>query len=243
MTDQGGAIDQAGARKPLVLDPSAPLAIEWTAERLAEGGVVSFPTDTVYALAGSLAHPAALARIMAVKRRPDDKPLPVLLASPANLRDVADLSDEVDAALGALAARFWPGPLTLVVPARQGLPLEVLGRDDRGRASVGVRVPAHFLAIEVIERAGGSIAATSANRSGEPAACSAAEVAATIGPDIDLVLDGGLSPGGTASTVVAVTGDDIEVLRSGPIPVDDIARAWAEIALRRSRLAPPGNSG
>lgn len=232
MSDQHpGRDDPLGRphRPPVLLEPSAPRAIEWTAERVADGGVVSFPTDTVYALAGSLAHPAALARIQAVKRRPDGKPLPVLLAAPANLRDVAALSDEDGERLASLAARFWPGPFTLVVPAREGLPDEVLGRDERGRVTVGVRVPSHFLAIEVISRAGGSLAATSANRSGEEPARTAAEVVATIGPEIDILLDGGSCPGGSASTVVAVTDAGIAVLREGPVARGDVEAAWAEI--------------
>lgn len=216
-------------RPPVLLEPSAPRAIEWTAERVAEGGVVSFPTDTVYALAGSLAHPAALARIQSIKRRPDGKPLPVLLASPANLRDVAALADDYGAMLASLASRFWPGPFTLVVPARDGLPDEVLGRDARGKATIGVRAPAHFLAIEVISRAGGSLAATSANRSGDDPARTAAEVAATIGPELDILLDGGSCPGGSASTVVAVTDVGIAVMREGPIAREDVEAAWAEI--------------
>lgn len=216
-------------RPPVLLEPSAPMAIEWTAERVADGGVVSFPTDTVYALSGSLAHPAALVRIQSIKRRPDGKALPVLLASPTNLRDVADLSDEANERLVSLANRFWPGPFTLVVPARHGLPDEVLGRDARGRPTVGVRVPAHFLAIEVISRAGGALAATSANRSGEDPARTAAEVAATIGPELDILLDGGSCPGGSASTVVAVTDSGVAVLREGPVARAEVEAAWAEI--------------
>ncbi len=232
MSDIPSRLDDAPDRprnRQVILDPSAPRAIEWTAEQVAEGGVVAFPTDTVYALAGSLAHPAAVARIQSIKRRPDGKPLPVLLASPRNLRDVAALSDEDGQRLTALASRFWPGPFTLVVPARDGLPPEVLGRDERGRATVGVRVPSHFLAIEVISRAGGSLAATSANRSGEDPARTAAEVAAAIGPELDILLDGGSCPGGSASTVVAVTTNGISILREGPVPRETIEAAWAEI--------------
>jgi len=215
---------------PVILEPSAPHAIEWTAERLRDGGVVSFPTDTVYALAASLSHPDALARIYAIKGRPDDKPLPVLLSSPAEVRDV---SAEVDDDLIALASRFWPGPLTVVVPARPGLPAEVLGRDPSGRPTVGVRVPAHFLAIEVIERAGGSVAATSANRSGADPARSAAEVMAQIGGGFDLLLDGGLAPGGVPSTVIAVHEDAVHILREGDIARDTVEAAWREIVAGR----------
>lgn len=216
---------------PVILDPSAPHAIEWTAERLRDGGVVSFPTDTVYALAASLSHPEALARVFAVKGRPDDKPLPVLLSSPAEVRDV---SAEVDDETIALASRFWPGPLTVVVPARPGLPAEVLGRDPAGRPTVGVRVPAHFLAIEVIERAGGSIAATSANLAGQDPARSAAEVIAQLGSGFDLLLDGGIAPGGVPSTVIAVHDDAVHVLREGAIARETIEAAWREIVAGRS---------
>lgn len=215
---------------PVILDPSAPHGIEWTAERLRDGGVVSFPTDTVYALAASLSHPGALARIFEIKGRPDDKPLPVLLASPADVRDV---STAVDDAVIALASRFWPGPLTVVVPARASLPPEVLGRDPDGRPTVGVRVPAHFLAIDVIGRAGGAVAATSANRSGQAPARSAAEVAAHLGDGYDLLLDGGIAPGGVPSTVIAVHGDRLEVLREGEIARETLEAAWREILAGR----------
>lgn len=215
---------------PVILEPSAPHAIEWTAERLRHGGVVSFPTDTVYALAASLSHPAALARIFDIKGRRDDKPLPVLLSSP---REVRNVSTEVDDETIALASRFWPGPLTVIVPARPGLPPEVLGRDPSGRPTVGVRVPAHFLAIEVIERAGGSIAATSANRSGEDPARSAAEVMAQLGHGFDLLLDGGISPGGVPSTVIAIHDDAVTVLREGDIASETVEAAWREIVAGR----------
>ncbi|MCC6313455.1 MAG: threonylcarbamoyl-AMP synthase [Thermomicrobiales bacterium] len=208
------------------MEPSAPLAIIWTAEQLRDGGVVSFPTDTVYGLAGSLAHPAALDRIFAIKGRLDDKPLPVLLASAVYLRDVAN---NVAEPLRLLAERFWPGPLTVVVPARAGLPAEVLGRGERGEATVGVRVPDHFLAIDLIERAGGAVAATSANRSGEPPACTAAEVAATLGGEVDILLDGGRAPVGRPSTVIAPAGDEIRILREGAIDRATLEAAWREI--------------
>ena len=186
---------------------------------LKAGGVVAFPTDTVYALAASLSHPAALARIIALKGRPTDKPLPVLLAAAADLAQVAQAIDE---RIVLLLDRFWPGPLTIVVPARVGMPAAVLGPGQ----TIGARVPDHALARELIERAGGAIAATSANRSGEPPAVTAADVASQVG-GIDLLLDGGRAPGGVASTVIAVAPDrQLIVLREGAIPTESLVAAW-----------------
>jgi L-threonylcarbamoyladenylate synthase len=218
-----------GDHRLLRLEPAAPRAIEWTVDQLVAGGVVAFPTDTVYALAASLAHPAALRRIFALKGRPPDKPLPVLLASAEHLGQVGD---DVDDRIVLLLDRYWPGPLTVVVPARAGMPPEVLAPDG----TIGVRVPNHFLALELIERAGGAIAATSANRSDEPPAVTAAEVAARFGDEIDVLLDGGLAPGGVPSTVIAVGDGQLLFLRDGAIPREILRAAWDEISAGR----PPG---
>ncbi|MFM9108420.1 MAG: L-threonylcarbamoyladenylate synthase [Chloroflexota bacterium] len=224
---------QAG-RAPMILDPSAPRSIDWTAERIREGGVVSFPTDTVYALAASLAFPDALERIYDLKGRDEAKPLPVLLSAPARLRDVAA---GVDDRLLDLADRFWPGPLTIVLPARDGLPAAATGRDAAGGRTVAVRVPDHFLAIEVIERAGGAVGSTSANRSGDPPARSAAEVLAQLPAGFDILLDGGVAPGGVPSTVVEAGPDGVRVLREGAIARETLEQAWREI------LAGSGQAG
>ena len=208
-------------RGPLVLDPAAPRAIEWASDRLVEGGVVAFPTDTVYALAASLAHPAALDRIFALKERPAGRPLPVLLASAGALDRIAL---DVDDRIVALVARYWPGPLTVVVAAREGMPDQVLGP----HRTVGARVPNHFLALEVIERAGGAVAATSANRSGHSPAQTASQVTEQLA-GIDLLLDGGSTPGGVPSTVVGFAGDDLVPLREGVIAWDHPRASWREI--------------
>ena len=209
-------------REPLVMEPSSPNAIEWTADKLITGGVVSFPTDTVYALAAALAHPAALRRIFAIKGRPADRPLPVLLASAADLDAIAIAPDP---RVTLLLERYWPGPLTVVVPAREGMPAEALGPGN----TVGARVPNHPLALEILERAGGAIAATSANRSGAPPARTAADVQAQLGHAIDILLDGGHTPGGVPSTVVAFHADDLILLRDGVIPHEHLLAAWRAI--------------
>jgi len=211
---------------PLLLDPSAPRAIEWAAEMIRGGRVVAIPTDTVYGLAAALGHPHSLARIYELKGRPHDAPLPVLLSSPSHLRELAVDPDE---RLRSLGARFWPGPLTIVVPARPSLPPQVLGRDVAGRPTVGVRVPDHFLAIEIVERCGGAVAVTSANRSGAVPARTAAEVVVALGASVDAVVDGGRSPGGIASTVVAFDGGTLAILREGAVARGEIEAAWDEI--------------
>jgi L-threonylcarbamoyladenylate synthase len=164
----------------------------------------------------------ALRRIFALKGRPVGKPLPVLLSAAAGLARVAT---NVDDRVVVLLDRFWPGPLTVVVPARAGMPPEVLGPDQ----TIGARVPNHFLALELIERAGGAVAATSANRSDEAPAVTGGEVAELFGDAIDVVLDGGIAPGGVPSTVIAFDGDGIAVLREGAIPGEVLHASWREI--------------
>jgi L-threonylcarbamoyladenylate synthase len=214
--------DSSGEPRTVVLPSSAPSAIEWAAERLVAGGVIALPTDTVYGVAAALAHEAALQRVFAIKRRPEDRVLPVLISSTdALVRITERVSDDVL----LLLDRYWPGPLTVVVPAREGMPSLVTGLGE----TVGVRLPNHPLAIEVIDKAGGAIACTSANRSGEPPARSAEEVAKSLGPELDLILDGGLTPGGVPSTVIAIEDDAIRVLRDGAIPSEHVLATWGEL--------------
>lgn len=202
-----------------VLAGAEPQSIGSAADCLIAGGVVSFPTDTVYALAASLDHPAALGRIFAIKRRPTDKPLPVLLASAADLPRIALDPDE---RVKRLLARYWPGPLTVVIPARSDAPAAVLGPDR----TVGVRVPNHPLALRLIGLAGGAVAATSANRSGHAPARLPTEVAAHLGPDLDLLVADGPTPGQIPSTVIAFAGPTLLPLREGVIPIERLRKSW-----------------
>lgn len=211
-----------GGSEVAILQRSAPMAIEWTAEQIAAGGVVSIPTDTVYGVAGSLSHRTALERIYEIKGRPADHPLPVLVSSS---QMVSRLTPELDPRVAVLLDTFWPGPLTVVIPAVAGMPPEVLGPGG----TIGVRLPNHPLAIEVIDKAGGAVACTSANLSGEPPATTAAEVAASLGNSIDLILDGGLAPGGVPSTVVALDGDKLRMLRHGAVAEETVRDAWEQI--------------
>ena len=206
----------------VVFEGGDPRAVDWAAERLRSGGVIALPTDTVYGIAAALNHPAALERLFIIKGRPADKPLPVLLASDAALGLVAEA---VNPDLLVLAKRFWPGPLTVVVPAHAGMPERVRATDG----TVGVRVPNHPLTLQLLERAGGALAVTSANRSGQPPSFDAAGVTAALGPDIDLLLDGGPTPGEVPSTVIRLFNQNIQVLRAGLLTEVELHNAWADI--------------
>lgn len=176
-----------------------------SADVLRGGGLVVFPTDTVYGLGADPANPRAVQRIYAVKRRPDAKAIIWLLAT---LRD-ARAWCVVDVRAEVLADRFWPGGLTLVLPRLN---------PARGELStLGVRVPAHPAALAIISAFGAAVATTSANRSGEPSPKSADEASTQLGSDVDLMVDAGLS-GGVESTVVDLSVDPPVQLRAGAVP-------------------------
>ncbi|MFC4599759.1 L-threonylcarbamoyladenylate synthase [Cohnella hongkongensis] len=193
--------------------------IEEAAAAIAAGGVVAFPTETVYGLGGDATSTEAVGRIFAAKGRPSDNPLIVHVA---RSEDAAGLAAEVGAVEKALMSAFWPGPLTLVLPVREGAvsPLVTAGLD-----TVAVRVPAHELARELIERAGCPVAAPSANRSGRPSPTLARHVLEDLDGRIDGVLDGGATGVGLESTVVRVVDGVVHILRPGGITKDQLRRA------------------
>jgi L-threonylcarbamoyladenylate synthase len=196
-----------------VLPAASPLAIDAALKVLRAGGLVAFPTDTVYGV-GSLAFDEqAVQSIYAAKDRPNEKALPVLLGDSDALEQVALALPE---AARRLANRFWPGPLTLVVLKQPRVPTAV-----SATATVGVRVPDHAGARALL-RAAGPMAVTSANRSGEPSPCTAAEVLQQLGGRIDIIIDGGATPGGVPSTVVDCTIANPSILRTGPITLENI---------------------
>jgi L-threonylcarbamoyladenylate synthase len=173
------------------------------------GGLIVLPTDTVYGVAADLWQPEAVAALYAAKQRPPDRAIPILLSAGDEIDQVAE---RVPEAARRLAAAFWPGPLTVVVPKRPGVP-EIVS----ALPTVGVRVPDHDAARAAIRACGGALAVTSANLSDQPSALTAGEAADALGEAVGLVLDGGPAPGGTPSTVVDATGDTLTVLRPGPI--------------------------
>jgi L-threonylcarbamoyladenylate synthase len=185
---------------------------------LRAGELVAFPTDTVYGVGAIVWDCAAVAKLYTAKLRSPDKAIPVLLADPA---DVALVGRGLSSAALRLAERFWPGPLTLVVPRGERVPVEVTA----GGATVAVRVPDHALTRALIRAAGAPLATTSANLSGQPSPVTAEEVAAQLADRIALILDGGRCPGGVPSTVVDVTGAELVVLRQGPILLKQLLEA------------------
>jgi L-threonylcarbamoyladenylate synthase len=197
-------------------------ALEQAIEALQRGGVIAFPTDTVYGIGASLKHPDALRRIYDLKGRLPDKPLPILISRP----EVIDqLSPDVDERLIELAQHFWPGALTVVMPAADHLPAEVKAPDN----TIGVRLPNHSIPLTIADHAGGAIAATSANLSGQEAAHTAVEIQDAFGGSIDVILDGGFSPEANASTVIRVMGGEIQVLREGVITAEDLRAVWKDL--------------
>jgi L-threonylcarbamoyladenylate synthase len=175
------------------------------------GGLVAFPTETVYGLGADASSAAAVRRLFAVKRRPPDHPVIVHLGDPALLPEWAS---EVPDAAAVLARAFWPGPLTVVVPRAARVPDAVTG----GRDTVGLRVPDQPLALELLRAFGGGVAAPSANRFGRVSPTTAADVRADLGGDVDLVLDGGPCRVGVESTIVDCTGPRPAILREGGVP-------------------------
>jgi len=207
----------------IVLKADAPQTLEVSVATLLAGGVIALPTDTVYGIAAALTTPTALQRLYDLKGRRREKPFPVLLSELVSLARVAEALDD---RVAALLDHFWPGALTLVVSARDGLPAEVVGPGQ----TVGVRVPDHVLARAIAAGVGGALAVTSANRSGATPAQSAAAVVAALGDRLDLLLDGGPLVGGLASTVVAVGVDGPVVLRAGAISRASLKGAWEQTA-------------
>ena len=190
-------------------------------DSLRRGGVVAIPTETVYGLAADARNATAVRRIFAIKGRPVDHPLIVHLAGVEQLGDWASAVPESAAALVTAA---WPGPLTVIVPRADGVLDEVTG----GHSTVGLRVPAHPMAMELLERFGGGLAAPSANRFGSVSPTTAAHVLGDLGafldPSLDLILDGGACPVGVESTIVDCVAIPPQILRAGGVPTEDIER-------------------
>jgi len=198
----------------LAVDPAQPEAekIRRAASVLRGGGLIAFPTETVYGLGADARNAEAVSRIFEAKGRPATNPVIVHVADPSELLNVSEEPTETGK---LLAKRFWPGPLTLVLPKRPEIPAIVTANGP----TVAVRCPAHPVARAVIREAGVPVAAPSANRSTELSPTRAEHVLAGLDGRIELILDGGACPGGLESTVVDATGPIPRVLRHGLITV------------------------
>lgn len=187
------------------------VAIERAAATIRAGGVVAFPTETFYGLGADPHQPAALDRVLRLKGRGgEDKPLLLLAAS---LDQVAPWVGDLPPGFDTLVARFWPGPLTLVLPAAPDLPPSLVGPGG----GVAVRISPHPLARRLCSASGTAITGTSANRTDAPPARTAAAVRAAFGDRIDAVIDGGTTPGGAPSTLVELTPEGARLLRAGAL--------------------------
>lgn len=194
--------------KTEILSANATNAITRALEVLLSGGLVAFPTDTVYGVGVLAFHAEAIESIYIAKNRPMEKAIPVLIG---DVEDLIKVANEIPILAARLIARFWPGPLTVLVPKKPTLPEAI-----SATSTVGVRVPNHDVARSLL-RLAGPMAVTSANISGQANPTTAQQVFAQLGGRIPLILDGGETPGGIPSTLADCTGDQIEVLREGPI--------------------------
>ncbi|MEM1316244.1 MAG: L-threonylcarbamoyladenylate synthase, partial [Pseudomonadota bacterium] len=221
-------MQDAQTRRRTARLPADPEGAAEAGRRLRAGGLVAFPTETVYGLGGRADDAAAVAGIYAAKGRPAFNPLIVHVADVAAARRLAVLSELAE----RLAARLWPGALTLVLPRREGSGLAEAA--TAGLATVALRVPAHPLARAALAAAGGPVAAPSANRSGRVSPTSAAHVLEELDGRIDAVLDGGPCPVGVESTILRVLEDDAApvLLRPGGVTEDEIAAACGIAPLR-----------
>lgn len=204
-----------------ILDGKQSGAIAEAAASIKSGLLVAFPTDTLYGVGALFSDPAAINQIFLAKGRPAEKGIPVLVA---DAEDVWQVVESVTDEAAYLIERHWPGPLTLILPRREGLPANLTPND-----TVAVRMPDNAIAREFIRAAGGALATTSANLSGQPAALSAEEALAALGSHVAIILDGGTVDHGIGSTIVDCTSQPIRIVREGPIKAEELL---AEIAKR-----------
>ncbi len=215
--------------------PATPEAIAEAGRIIASGGLVAFPTETVYGLGAHALDPMAVARIFEVKQRPRFDPLIVHVA---DVGMAESLWQFIPAIARQLIQAFWPGPLTLVLPKRAHVPDIVTA----GLPTVAVRMPGHPVALALIRAASVPIAAPSANPFGYLSPTRAEHVVAMLGDRVDLILDGGPCPYGVESTVILIEGDRVAVLRPGALPIEDVERMVGPVDIR-TRSARPQSPG
>jgi L-threonylcarbamoyladenylate synthase len=196
-----------------IISTDSPSAIAYAVNVLNNGGIVAFPTDTVYGLAAPVCNEEAIDRLYVVKGRKHTKAIAVLMSKVEQSEDIAaEINDQVR----ELAARFLPGPLTLVLPRHPSLP-NILAPTP----TIGVRIPNHPVALALMDETG-PLAVTSANLSGQDNTTTAQEVMAQLKGRIHLIVDGGQTPGGVPSTVIDCTSKELKILREGPLSAQDL---------------------
>jgi len=186
------------------------------------GGIIAFPTDTIYGLGANVYDDKAINRIYEVKQRPRHMPLPILLSDESQISIVAASVSQI---AQLLIKSFWPGGLTLVLSRAASFKGSVL----LGGNTVAVRIPNHIVPVTIIREAGVPLVGTSANISNKPGALTAEEVEVQLGNDVDIIVDGGKCPGGLESTVIDLTGETPEILRRGAVSEEQIARVCKNI--------------
>lgn len=202
-----------------ILPIDQPQALSLAADITRSGGVIAFPTDTVYGIGASAIDKDAIEKLYQVKGRSQDKAIPVLLA---DLEELTQITPNPGDMVQVIMRKFWPGALTLILPLLAGLPSNLSPTQ-----TVGIRIPDFDLTRELLRHTG-PLAATSANLSGQDSARTAEEVMKNLIGEIDLILDGGISPGGVDSTVLDCTKAEPLILRTGPISWEEIIRVIAE---------------
>ncbi|MBE7048053.1 MAG: threonylcarbamoyl-AMP synthase [Ruminococcaceae bacterium] len=209
--------------------------IDEAAALLAQGGLVAFPTETVYGLGANVLDEEAVRRIFQAKGRPQDNPLIVHVCNREMLcRVVKEIPQKADALIRA----FWPGPLTIILEKSNWIPVSVTA----GLATVAVRMPSHPAALRLIEKSGVPIAAPSANISGTPSTTRAAHVIADLTGKVDYIIDGGMCQVGLESTVIDLTGEEPQILRPGGVSFEELQEVLGKVAyepaLQDSRQVP-----
>ncbi len=199
-----------------ILSIDDPSAIPSALAAMQAEELIVFPTDTLYGLAGQI-NETSLHKIYAAKQRPEEKAIPVLVGS---LEQIDQLASSVKPEVLALMAAYWPGPLTLVLPKKDGLPPSL-----SPYPGLAVRMPEHAFALNLLQQSG-ALAVSSANISGGPNPTTAEDVYAQLNGRVALILDGGKHPGGKASTIVDCQSQEPLLLREGPIPFEHILNTW-----------------
>jgi L-threonylcarbamoyladenylate synthase len=187
---------------------------DWIGSVIRAGGVIGFPTDTAYGLGADPFNEAAVRRIFEIKGRAETKPILLLVNAAALVEDIA----QTNSAFYAVTEKYWPGPLTVILPARPVVPDLVTAKTG----TVGVRWPSASFAERLVKSIGHPITATSANRSGNQASVTAAEVRKQLGDSLSLLIDGGVLPWRTGSTLLDLTRDTPVLLREGPISCESL---------------------